>query len=35
MQDWINPFTAAEPTIRQMKRAQVAKFQNGHAAFLE
>jgi len=35
MQDWINPFTAAEPTIRQMKRAQVAKFQGGHAAFLE
>jgi pimeloyl-ACP methyl ester carboxylesterase len=35
MQDWINPFTAAEPTIRRMKRAQVAKFQGGHAAFLE
>jgi pimeloyl-ACP methyl ester carboxylesterase len=35
MQDWINPFTAAEATIRQMKRAQVAKFQGGHAAFLE
>ena len=35
MQDWINPFTAAEPTIRRMKRARVAKFQGGHAAFLE
>jgi pimeloyl-ACP methyl ester carboxylesterase len=35
MQDWINSFAATEPTIRQMKRAQVAKFQGGHAAFLE
>jgi pimeloyl-ACP methyl ester carboxylesterase len=35
MQDRINSFAATEPTIRQMKRAQVAAFQGGHAAFLE
>jgi pimeloyl-ACP methyl ester carboxylesterase len=35
MQDWINSFAAAEPTIRQMKHTRVAEFQGGHAAFLE
>jgi len=35
MQDRINSFADAEPTIRRMKRAQVVKFQGGHAAFLE
>jgi pimeloyl-ACP methyl ester carboxylesterase len=35
MQDRIDSFAATEPTIRQMKRAQVAEFQGGHAAFLE
>jgi pimeloyl-ACP methyl ester carboxylesterase len=35
MQDRINSFAAAEPTIHQMKRGQVVKFKGGHAAFLE
>jgi pimeloyl-ACP methyl ester carboxylesterase len=35
MQDRINSFADAEPTIRQMKRTAVIKFQGGHAAFLE
>jgi pimeloyl-ACP methyl ester carboxylesterase len=35
MQDRINSFAATESTIQQMKRAQVVKFEGGHAAFLE
>ena len=35
MQDRINSFADAEPTIHHMKRAEVIKFQGGHAAFLE
>ncbi len=35
MGDKINQFSVVEPTIRRMKRARVAKFKGGHAAFLE
>ena len=35
MGDKINQFSVNEPTIRLMKRARVAKFKGGHAAFLE
>jgi pimeloyl-ACP methyl ester carboxylesterase len=35
MQDRINLFKGAKPTIEKMKQASLSQFQGGHAAFLE